>query len=94
MLPIKMQHLRYTNIAGYLQWSAAWHNMLSTTVALRYDANSRYKGTFNPTLGLVFKPTDKITSKFLEVIFYKRVDIGTVNFHHHILQNMEKQIML
>jgi outer membrane receptor protein involved in Fe transport len=64
-LPVKMQHLRYTNIAGYMQWSAAWHDMLSTTVALRYDASSRYKGTFNPKFGLVFKPTEKITTKFL-----------------------------
>ena len=39
--------------------------MLSTSVALRYDQNSRYNGTFNPKLGLVFKPADKITTKFL-----------------------------
>lgn len=63
-LPVKMQQFRYTNIAGYVQWTAAWHEMLSTTAAFRYDANSRYKGTFNPKLGLVFKPTEQITTKF------------------------------
>lgn len=64
-LPVKIVHKRYHNIAGYLQWNANWHEMLSTSVAFRYDENSRYNGTFNPRLGLVFKPTDKITSKFL-----------------------------
>jgi iron complex outermembrane receptor protein len=63
-LPVKMQQFRYTNIAGYAQWSAAWHEMLSTTVAFRYDASSRYQGTFNPKLGLVFKPTNTVTTKF------------------------------
>ncbi len=64
-LPIKIQQKHYGNVAGYLQWNANWHEMLSTSVALRYDQNSRYNGTFNPKLGLVFKPADKITTKFL-----------------------------
>ena len=64
-LPIQIQQKSYTNIAGYLQWNANWHEMVSTSIAVRYDENSRYKGTFNPKLGLVFKPTDKITTKLL-----------------------------
>lgn len=64
-LPLKIQHLRYNNIGVYLQWNANWNSWFSTSMAVRYDKDSRYKNTINPKLGLVFKPTDKITSKFL-----------------------------
>ena len=64
-LPVKIQYESYNNIAAYLQWNAKWHDMLSTSIAFRYDENSRYGSTFNPKLGLVFKPTDEIIAKFL-----------------------------
>ncbi|TAN49727.1 MAG: TonB-dependent receptor [Methylococcaceae bacterium] len=64
-LPVKMQYFGYENIGTYLQWSANWTSMLSTTAAIRYDGNSIYPNTVNPKLGLVFKPVDKVVAKLL-----------------------------
>jgi len=64
-LPVKMQQVSHNNIGGYLQWNAAWDKTFSTNATARYDHNSEYKETFNPKLGLVFKPTEGLTTKLL-----------------------------
>jgi iron complex outermembrane receptor protein len=64
-LPVKIQHTHYHNMAGYLQWNATWNEMFSTSIGARYDTNSTYNSTFNPKLGLVFKPFEKLTTKLL-----------------------------
>lgn len=64
-LPVKMQYFGYENIGTYIQWSANWNTMLSTTAAVRYDGNSIYPNTVNPKIGLVFKPTDQLVTKLL-----------------------------
>ncbi len=54
-LPIEFRELNYDNQAAYLQWQSAWSDQFSTVVGVRYDANSRYRSTLNPRLGLVYK---------------------------------------
>lgn len=62
-LPVKFQHLDYTNIGAYVQWNANWSDMFSTSAALRRDYDSRYHETINPRLGLVFKPVSDVVMK-------------------------------
>jgi len=38
---------------------------VSITLGLRYDFNTRFEGTFNPRLGLVWNPADRFTLKVL-----------------------------
>ncbi len=64
-LLVKIQQTRYKNQAMYLQWNAIWNEMFSTSIGGRYDHNSTYGSTLNPKLGVVFKPTDKLTAKLL-----------------------------
>ncbi len=64
-LPIEITALHYHNIAGYSQWQAKWTPIFSTTIGLRYDYGSRYGGTFNPRLGLVYQPFSNTLIKLL-----------------------------
>lgn len=57
--------VRYYNAGGYIQAQYVPSDKVSITLGGRYDYNSRYEGTFNPRLGVVFKPTEKVTIKAL-----------------------------
>lgn len=64
-IPIEINELNYNNFAGYLQLQSAWSKQFSTTLGVRYDYGSRYAGTFNPRVGLVYQPQDNTTFKLL-----------------------------
>ncbi len=64
-IPIEINELNYNNFAGYLQLQSAWAKQFSTTLGMRYDHGSRYGGTFNPRVGLVYQPQDNTTFKLL-----------------------------
>ena len=54
-IPINITSLSYNNFAGYFQLQSAWSKQFSTTLGLRYDDGSRYGGSFNPRVGLVYQ---------------------------------------
>jgi outer membrane receptor protein involved in Fe transport len=64
-LPIQLLDANYTNSAGYLQLQSVWNERWSSTIGLRYDKNSRYESTFNPRLGLIYKPVANTVIKLL-----------------------------
>lgn len=64
-IPIRIFDADYTNKAMYLQWQATWNERWSSNLGVRYDKNSRYKGTVNPRLGLVYRPQTNFTVKAL-----------------------------
>ncbi len=64
-LPIRLFDSNYTNTAFYLQWQAEWTPSLRTNLGLRHDENSRYHGTWNPRLGLVYEFSPRTILKLL-----------------------------
>ena len=60
-LPIKIFELRYDNIAAYFQEQSQWTDIISSTIGVRLDHNSRYGNTLNPRGGVVIKPSLKTT---------------------------------
>lgn len=64
-LPIDIIELRYHTRSAYLQLQSAWHEQWSSTMGIRYDYNSRYGETFNPRLGVVYRPDNKTIFKLL-----------------------------
>jgi len=64
-LPIEFTELNYDNQAAYLQLQSHWNEKFSTTLGVRYDANSRYQSTLNPRLGLVYKFQPRTVLKLL-----------------------------
>ncbi|MEZ5670963.1 MAG: TonB-dependent receptor [Thiotrichaceae bacterium] len=64
-LPIEFTELDYDNQAAYLQLQSRWNKRFSTTLGVRYDANSRYQSTLNPRLGLVYKLQPRTVLKLL-----------------------------
>ena len=64
-LPIEFTELHYENQAAYLQLQSRWNKAFSTTLGVRYDANSRYQNTLNPRLGLVYKFQPRTVFKLL-----------------------------
>src|SRR5699024_7763181 len=57
--------IKYSNAGAYVQAQYSPYNNVHFTVGARYDVNSRYGSTFNPRLGLVYKPFEKTTVKIL-----------------------------
>jgi outer membrane receptor for ferrienterochelin and colicin len=64
-LDAKFYTLRYQNIGTYLQVQYSPVEKMHFTFGARYDINSRYKNTFNPRAGVVYRPTNKTTIKAL-----------------------------
>ena len=61
----KIYQVMYHNSGVYLQGQYAMNRKLNFTLGARYDYNSRYKETFNPRLGVVYKATSRTTIKAL-----------------------------
>lgn len=57
--------IRYQNYAGYLQAQQVVNPSLTLTLGARGDHNTRYGGTFNPRLGLVWQPNAASNVKVL-----------------------------
>jgi len=57
--------VRYRNTGGFVQVGYTPTDKLSITAGTRYDYNSRFKGTLNPRIGVVYKASRKVIIKSL-----------------------------
>lgn len=64
-LPMQFLDISYRNYAGYIQLQSSWRPSLSSVIGLRYDKNSRYSGTLNPRLGVIYKPAKASVVKLM-----------------------------
>ncbi len=64
-LPAQFYVVKYYNIGSYFQIQYSPLHKLNFTAGARYDYNSRYGGSFNPRVGLVYNPFIKTTLKIL-----------------------------
>jgi len=64
-LAAQFYFIRYHNVGTYFQTQYSPDEKIDITVGARYDINSRYGSTFNPRLGIVYKPSDRTTIKAL-----------------------------
>ncbi|HJU45281.1 MAG TPA: TonB-dependent receptor, partial [Chitinophagaceae bacterium] len=64
-LAAQFYFIKYYNVGSYLQTQFSPSDKLHFTIGARYDYNSRYGNTFNPRLGVVYKPSDNTTIKAL-----------------------------
>jgi outer membrane receptor protein involved in Fe transport len=64
-LPAPFYIIKYFNLGSYFQGQYAPVRQLSFTLGARYDHDSQYGSSFNPRLGIVFKPLPKTTIKAL-----------------------------
>lgn len=64
-MPAQFYFLKYYNAGSYLQAQYSPVKKINFTIGARYDKNSRYGSTFNPRVGMVYKPFDKTTVKLL-----------------------------
>lgn len=58
-------YLHYQNYGAYVQLQSDPLSNLSLTAGMRYDINTRYGDSFNPRLGVVWKPTQELSFKML-----------------------------
>ncbi|MFN6946581.1 MAG: TonB-dependent receptor plug domain-containing protein [Cytophagaceae bacterium] len=58
-------YLNYQNYGGFAQVQFTPVKILVATLGMRYDYNTRFGGSFNPRLGLVFSPVKKLRVKLL-----------------------------
>lgn len=56
---------QYQNYGIYAQFKTSFSDRLYMTLGSRYDYNTRYKGAFNPRVGIVFSPDAKFNIKLL-----------------------------
>jgi outer membrane cobalamin receptor len=64
-LPAQFYFLKYHNANAYMQLQYAPAKSINFTLGGRYDNNSRYGKSYNPRLGMVYKPFSKTTIKLL-----------------------------
>jgi iron complex outermembrane receptor protein len=64
-IPMNFFVLNYQNAGAFLQTRISLKEKLFITLGTRWDKNSRFEATFNPRLGLVFAPTQKLIFKLL-----------------------------
>jgi iron complex outermembrane receptor protein len=63
--PVRFYNLNYSNFGSFLQFQYKPGSILEFTFGGRYDYNTRYSGNFNPRLGILIRPSDKIKVKVL-----------------------------
>ncbi|MGF1534351.1 MAG: TonB-dependent receptor plug domain-containing protein [Bernardetiaceae bacterium] len=64
-IPQDFYWLQYFNLGGFAQYKTSLSPALNLTAGLRYDYNSRFAGSLNPRLGLVYSPSSRLTMKAL-----------------------------
>lgn len=58
-------NLHFQNYGAYVQLTSRVTDFMEVTAGTRYDYNTRFDPTFNPRLGIVLKPTQKLKAKLL-----------------------------
>lgn len=64
-LAAQFYFIKFYNISSYFQTQYSPSETIHFTVGARYDKNSRYGSSFNPRMGIVYKPSEKTTIKAL-----------------------------
>ncbi len=64
-IPLETYKTKYENIGGYAQLQTNYNRKCQFIFGARYDKNSHYGTSFNPRLGIVLKPDEKINVKLL-----------------------------
>lgn len=58
-------YLQYQNTGAYAQFQTKFAEKIALTLGARYDNSTRYGSSFNPRIGLVVTPLEKIKIKLL-----------------------------
>ena len=64
-IPQDFYFLQYQNIGGFAQALIKLGSTLEATLGARYDNNTRYGTSFNPRVGLVYKPISELRFKLM-----------------------------
>lgn len=62
-IPVDFHVLDYDNVGGYVQLQVKEWTGLQAVLGARYDHNSLYGDSFNPRIGLVATPAERLTFK-------------------------------
>lgn len=64
-LPLKIYKIKYENFSGYAQLHLNPDNHYQLILGARFDKNNLYGSSFNPRIGVVFKPDERSNFKLL-----------------------------
>lgn len=64
-IPADFPKVRYSNYGGFVQAQYKPEESVALTLGGRFDHNTRFGSTFNPRLGVVWRPRPKLTVKAL-----------------------------
>jgi len=64
-LALRFFEIRYRTFGLFAQMKSRWSRALSTTIGLRYDDDSRFGGSVNPRLALVYQFDPTVVTKLL-----------------------------
>ncbi len=64
-VPLQLYDIRYQHLGLFSQLTHRWNQQWTMTGGLRYDRDSRYKGSWNPRLSVVYQPSKEWVWKFM-----------------------------
>ncbi|GJL77928.1 MAG: hypothetical protein NPINA01_09170 [Nitrospinaceae bacterium] len=64
-LPIKFFEQDYQNYGFFLQSQSKWNDWFSSFAGFRFDHDTRFHSTFNPRVGVIFKPRESTVLKLM-----------------------------
>ena len=64
-LPIQFFEQNYQNYGVFLQSQSKWNDWFSSFAGFRFDYDTRFRGTFNPRVGVIFKPRKSTILKMM-----------------------------
>ncbi|MDQ6975003.1 MAG: TonB-dependent receptor [Mariprofundaceae bacterium] len=56
-VPIQLYDIQYQHLGLFSQMTRHWNQQWTSTAGLRYDRDSRYKGSWNPRLSIIYQPS-------------------------------------
>jgi outer membrane receptor protein involved in Fe transport len=64
-IPVKVYDSEYTNYGFFTHFQTTFSQTFDGIMGVRFDENSRYGGSVNPRVGLVYTPQENLTLKIL-----------------------------
>jgi len=64
-LPIQFFEVDYQNYGLFIESRSKWNDWFSSFAGFRFDYDSRFDGTFNPRVGVIFKPKKSTILKLM-----------------------------
>jgi outer membrane receptor protein involved in Fe transport len=64
-LPIQFFEVDYQNYGFFVQTQSKWNDKFSSFAGIRFDYDTRFQSTFNPRLGVIFKPKKATVIKLM-----------------------------